>query len=152
MSTVLINANRYRSLLQSALVLVQECTDALVEAHSGTDEGGCWLAIPAAELEHLHARATAIAKAIESLTGPCGEQPNRTSDRSPAATRPVGNLSSPPSPLAGEGRGEGASPSSPSFKLSLHPVGPGDGPDKSTPSPGAGNGNGGSSRAPLRSS
>lgn len=134
MTTVLVNANRYRSLLQSTLVLVHEATDILADSPEIESEvdGKRTMRIPEQDLIDLHGRARAISLSIQALVFADDRQPNQPdSDRLSPTTSPVGI---------------------PSPSLSLSSAGDGQDAGESTPCTGEGNSAGASSRAPLRSS
>lgn len=122
MTTIRVTTNRYASLCQSILTLVNDANVAALDSKPArTAVGDRAVEIDADTLHHLHRRAVAIAKAIESIAD---------SDRLSPATSPV-EIPSPSLSLSSAGEGQTAGES---------------------PFTGEGNSAGESSRAPLRSS
>lgn len=123
MTTIRVTTNRYASLCQSILTLVNDANVAALDSKPArTAVNDRAIEMDADTLHHLHRRAVAIAQAIESIAD---------SDRLSPATSPVGI----PSPA-----------------LSLSSAGVDQDAGESTPCTGEGNSAGASSRAPLRSS
>lgn len=126
MSTI-IDARKYRHMLQSALCLLDEAHALIADSLSD----GQRYPIEVDDLVSLHQTAQRLTDQISTLaepevldddasSGPAGEaNSERDFDRQPTPTPPVKNSDLPPSPLTGEGRGEGAPSNSSAPRLSL---------------------------------
>lgn len=132
MTTIRVTTNRYASLCQSILTLANDANVAALDSKpSCSTIGDRAIEVDADTLHHLHRRAVAIAKAIESIASTAIQRHQGTFDSQSPATTPV----------------DSADPG-----LSLSSAGDGQTAGESTPCTGEGNSAGASSRAPLRSS